>query len=114
MGIHLPVAQKIQIDEIYLMDCRDGMRLMADATVDLIITDPPFAIEFQAKRSNYNRNVDRVLEGYAEVPREQYVGTRQTMTQSAFSFNHRFILDARTATASPRRLTMSSYSPDSG
>lgn len=68
----MPVAQQIQVDEVYLMDCRDGMRLMADASVDLIVTDPPFAIEFKAKRSNYNRVGDRVLEGYAEVPLEQY------------------------------------------
>ena len=56
----LPMAQQIQIDEVYLLDCRDGMRLMADASVDLIVTDPPFAIGFKAQRSNYNRTGPRL------------------------------------------------------
>ncbi|OYT68482.1 MAG: site-specific DNA-methyltransferase, partial [Armatimonadetes bacterium CP1_7O] len=47
--------QTIQPNHIYLMDCREGMRLIPDESIDLIVTDPPFAIEFGAKRSNYNR-----------------------------------------------------------
>lgn len=48
------------------------MEQIPDATVDLIVTDPPFAIEFRAKRANYNRTQERVLEGYNEIPREHY------------------------------------------
>lgn len=40
--------------------------------VDLIVTDPPFAIEFGAKRSNYNRTAGLVLEGYNEIPQHEY------------------------------------------
>jgi site-specific DNA-methyltransferase (adenine-specific) len=54
------------------MDCREGMRLMPNSCVDLIVTDPPFAIEFGAKRSNYNRTAARVLEGYNEIPQHEY------------------------------------------
>ncbi|MHA1813161.1 MAG: DNA-methyltransferase [Candidatus Thorarchaeota archaeon] len=54
------------------MDCVEGMKLIADECIDLVITDPPFAIEFRAKRTNYNRTHSRVLEGYNEIPREQY------------------------------------------
>ncbi len=59
-------------NHIYLMDCREGMRLMPDSSVDLIVTDPPFAIDFKARRANYNRTQERVLEGYSEIPAEQY------------------------------------------
>ncbi len=61
-------------DHIYLMDCRGGMRKLPSQSVDLIVTDPPFAIDFKARRSNYNRTQERVLEGYSEVPAEQYYG----------------------------------------
>jgi len=63
---------KFQIDEIY---CEDALQLMKDIpseTIDLIVTDPPFAIDFKAKRNNYNRTQERVLEGYNEIPKEQY------------------------------------------
>jgi DNA modification methylase len=65
--------EAIQPNQIYLMDCREGMRLMPNSCVDLIVTDPPFAIEFGAKRSNYNRTAARVLEGYNEIPQQEYM-----------------------------------------
>jgi site-specific DNA-methyltransferase (adenine-specific) len=49
------------------MDCLEGMASMEPRSVDLIITDPPFAIDFKAKRSNYNRTGGRVLDGYNEI-----------------------------------------------
>ena len=61
-----------KIDEIY---CGDTLLLMGDIpenTVDLIVTDPPFAIDFKAKRNNYNRTQERVLEGYNEIPKDKY------------------------------------------
>jgi site-specific DNA-methyltransferase (adenine-specific) len=66
------MAPHIEIDHIYLMDCREGMKAMRAGCVDLIVTDPPFAIDFRAKRSNYNRTHSRVLEGYNEIPKEEY------------------------------------------
>jgi site-specific DNA-methyltransferase (adenine-specific) len=75
--------RRIGIDRIYNMDCLDGMKIMEDRCVDLVITDPPFAIEFKAKRANYNRTESRVLEGYSEVPREAYPEfTRAWMSQA--------------------------------
>jgi site-specific DNA-methyltransferase (adenine-specific) len=48
------------------------MRRISDGTIDLVVTDPPFAIEFRAKRANYNRTLSRVLDGYSEVPQAKY------------------------------------------
>lgn len=62
----------LQIDHIYLMDCREGMKLLPGGSVDLIVTDPPFGISFRARRINYNRSQERVLRGYNEIPKEQY------------------------------------------
>lgn len=37
-----------------------------DLNADLIITDPPFGIEFSGKNTNYHRNVKNVVDGYIE------------------------------------------------
>ena len=54
------------------MDCIKGMKWIPKNTIDLVITDPPFAIDFKARRSNYHRTESRVLEGYNEIPKEKY------------------------------------------
>ena len=43
-------------------DCIELMSEMPDGCVDLIITDPPFAIDFKATRHNYNHNGDRKVD----------------------------------------------------
>ncbi|MCC6461393.1 MAG: site-specific DNA-methyltransferase [Saprospiraceae bacterium] len=61
-------------NQIFNEDCITGMaRHVADKSVDLVITDPPFGIEFQAKRGNYNRKGSRVLEGYTEIKGADYL-----------------------------------------
>ncbi|MBI4972193.1 MAG: site-specific DNA-methyltransferase [Candidatus Omnitrophica bacterium] len=64
--------KKLEFNKIYNMDCIEGMKQISDEVIDLVITDPPFAIDFKAKRSNYHRIQSRVLEGYHEIPQEQY------------------------------------------
>lgn len=48
------------------------MRRINDSCVDLVVTDPPFAIGFGPTRANYNRTDSRVMRGYAEVKAENY------------------------------------------
>jgi len=67
---------------IYNMDCVEGMKNIPAQSVDLCLTDPPFAIDFKAKRGNYNRKDSRVLEGYCEVSEKDYLAfTRNWMTE---------------------------------
>ena len=47
--------KKIETDHIYNQDCIEGMKSIPKNKVDLVITDPPFAINFKAKKANYNR-----------------------------------------------------------
>jgi len=63
---------KIETNKIYNIDCVEGMKVLPDDSIDLVITDPPFAIDFRAKRSNYNRTQSRVIDGYNEIPKDQY------------------------------------------
>lgn len=64
--------EKIEFNKIYNMDCIEGMKSIPNNTIDIVITDPPFAIDFKAKRNNYHRTASRVIEGYNEIPRKQY------------------------------------------
>jgi len=60
------------VNKIYNQDCIDGMKTIPDGKIDLVVTDPPFAINFKAKKANYNRTVSRVLSGYNEITKENY------------------------------------------
>jgi site-specific DNA-methyltransferase (adenine-specific) len=70
-------------NQIYNQDCITGMaQHLPDASVDLVITDPPFGIKFSAARANYNRKEDRVLKGYNEVKGNDYLEfTRAWLTE---------------------------------
>ena len=72
----------ILFNHIYNMDCVEGMKNLPAKSVNLVICDPPFAIDFKAKRGNYNRKDSRVLEGYHEVSQHDYLEfTRNWMTE---------------------------------
>ncbi len=60
------------MNKIYNKDCVIGMKTIPDETIDLVVTDPPFAINFKAKKANYNRTASRVLSGYNEINVEDY------------------------------------------
>ena len=64
--------KKLTANKIYNKDCIVGMKAIPDEKVDLIVTDPPFAINFKAKKANYNRTASRVLPGYNEIKVEDY------------------------------------------
>ena len=64
--------QMAYTDRIFNEDCISGMQRLPSSIVDLVITDPPFGIDFKAKRPNYNRVPHRVLDGYSEVSATNY------------------------------------------
>ncbi len=39
----------LELNKIYNMDCLEGMKELSDASVDLIVTDPPYGLEFMGK-----------------------------------------------------------------
>ena len=66
------MVKRLDINHVYNIDCLEGMKRIPDDAIDLVITDPPFAIDFKAKRSNYNRTYGRVIEGYNEIQTNDY------------------------------------------
>jgi site-specific DNA-methyltransferase (adenine-specific) len=59
-------------DTLYEGDALTLLTQVPDGVIDLIVTDPPFAIDFRALRLNYNRTGSNVLEGYREIPEGEY------------------------------------------
>ncbi len=59
--------------ELYNEDCVAGARKhLADDSIDLIITDPPYGIDGHKLHKHYNRDEGYVLDGYIEVPETEY------------------------------------------
>lgn len=57
----------------YNEDCIVGAdKYLKDKSVDLIITDPPFAINGDELHKHYNRNEVNVIDGYVEIPKDEY------------------------------------------
>ncbi len=57
----------------YNGDCISGAaEHIADNSVDLIITDPPYGINGDLLHRHYNRDEDFVVNGYVEIPRAEY------------------------------------------
>ena len=58
---------------IYNQDCIAGMaEHIADTSIDMIFTDPPYGIKGDALDAHYARDETTVVPGYVEVPRETY------------------------------------------
>ncbi len=57
----------------YNCDCIEGAKkYLSDNSVDLIITDPPYGIGGDKLDKHYNRNENNVIDGYVEIPEEEY------------------------------------------
>ncbi|HET9008499.1 MAG TPA: DNA methyltransferase, partial [Nitrosarchaeum sp.] len=76
--------KKIEINKIYNMNCIEGMKLIPKNKIDLIITDPPFAINFKATKANYNRTASRVMQGYNEIKAVDYYDFTFNWMKEAF------------------------------
>jgi len=57
---------------IFNEDCVKGMKKIPDKSVDLVVTDPPFAIQFKSKKANYNRKASNVIDGYEDIEQKDY------------------------------------------
>ncbi|MDD1666116.1 MAG: site-specific DNA-methyltransferase [Methanomicrobiales archaeon] len=74
---------RFSLDELYLGDSLTLLGDLPDGAVDLVVTDPPFAIDFRPHRNNYHRTGSRVIAGYREVsPGEYPEFTRSWLAQA--------------------------------
>lgn len=54
-------------DDVFYEDCIKGMKKLPSKSIDVIIADPPFGLNFTGKESIYNRDARFVKSGYQEV-----------------------------------------------
>jgi len=71
-------------NRFYNLDCIEGcQKHIADASVDLIITDPPYGINGDSLHKHYNRKEHFVLDGYIEIPEKEYAAFSQQWIKEA-------------------------------
>jgi site-specific DNA-methyltransferase (adenine-specific) len=62
----------LELNKIYKVYFLESFKELDDNSIDLIVTDPPFAIDFKAVRCNYHRTPSNVLTGYNEITPDDY------------------------------------------
>ncbi len=70
----------INQDTICFEDCISGMEQMPPESIDLVVADPPFGIDFSGKESIYNRDRDLVVDSYHEIDADYGEFTERWMT----------------------------------
>ena len=73
-NIPVPSVCRYELNKCYCRDSIQAMRKIKSKSFDLVIADPPFAIDFDklSQGSCYNRKGDNVLTGYVEVSVNSY------------------------------------------
>lgn len=71
----------LKTNQILFEDCIEGMKNLPEESVDLVIADPPFGIDFDGKGSQYNRKQDFVIGDYGEVVDNYYEFSSQWISQ---------------------------------
>jgi site-specific DNA-methyltransferase (adenine-specific) len=74
-------SSRIELDSIKFEDCVSGMKNLPDGSIDLVIADPPFGIDFDGKSSVYNRDERLVIEGYEESNESYYEFTAKWLAE---------------------------------
>jgi len=65
--------QSKNLYQVYNQSCIEGMREhVADNSIDLIFTDPPYGIKGDELDVHYHRDESKVLPGYVDVPLSEY------------------------------------------
>ena len=69
---------------LYNDDCIEGaIKHLKDDSIDLIISDPPYGINGDKLHQHYNREESYVLDGYIEIPSDEYPDFSQKWIQQA-------------------------------
>lgn len=74
----------VYVDAIFNDNCITGMDKIPDDTADLVVTDPPFAINYKAAKYNYNRTGSNVIPGYVEISPDEYRHFTKSWMEQAY------------------------------
>lgn len=51
----------LELNKIYNMDCLEGMKLIDDKSIDLVVTDPPYLMNYKSNRRVVKDKFDNIL-----------------------------------------------------
>ena len=74
-------SPKFELDSIKFEDCVEGMKELPGESIDLVIADPPFGIDFDGKSGVYNRDERLVIEGYEETSESYHEFTSKWLAE---------------------------------
>lgn len=63
----------MELNKIYNMDCLEGMKLITDNTIDLVVTDPPYLIEtsgagiYKQADKQYVKELNDMKDGFSTL-----------------------------------------------
>ncbi len=75
------IKSEIPLDSIEFRECIAGIKSLPPESVDLVIADPPFGIDFSNKETMYNRDDEYLPQGYEEVSTMDYLEFTQQWIQ---------------------------------
>ena len=61
-----------EVDKVFFKDCIEGMRDIPAESINMLIADPPFGLNFGEMETLYNRDSELVAEGYQDVTLDDY------------------------------------------
>ncbi|MBI4258129.1 MAG: site-specific DNA-methyltransferase [Thaumarchaeota archaeon] len=61
-----------EVDAVLYEDCIRGLKRLPQESVNVVIADPPFGLNFTGKETIYNRDERLVREGYREVEEDYF------------------------------------------
>ncbi|MFX0087508.1 MAG: DNA-methyltransferase [Candidatus Hodarchaeota archaeon] len=63
---------KLKVNKTYNIDCFEGLTSIKPESIDLLLTDPPFGINFHKMGTQYNRSQKELGKMYEEVSEVEY------------------------------------------
>jgi site-specific DNA-methyltransferase (adenine-specific) len=78
----LSVTQPLALNKIYAMDCLEGMRLIKEHSIDVIVTSPPYNIGKKYNGYNDERPLDEYLDWMEDVAQQ----SKQVLKQNGSFF----------------------------
>lgn len=62
----------LSLNSVHNIDCFEGLKRIKPESIDLLLTDPPFGIDFHKVGTQYNRSQKELGKMYTEIPQENY------------------------------------------
>lgn len=74
---------EFELNKIYCMDCLEGLKKLPDNSVDLVVTDPPYGMNFQ---SNYRNKKHKKIYGDDYFPAELITEFKRIAKRGVYIF----------------------------